>query len=164
PTFAGMNGEWFNGGADLNSSRSRTPKRRRGPCSPRVTFRSSVDGSEARTARRARASAARAARCGLRLHRQQALALPALAGELAGAADRFRLLPGFLFGGFLVVAAELHLAENPLALHLLLERLEGLIDVIVPDENLHAAYLFGKNSLTWVQAARRPRGHLPPPL
>jgi len=46
------------------------------------------------------------------------------------------------------MAAELHLAENPLALHLLLERLEGLIDVIVPDENLHAAYLFGKDSLT----------------
>jgi hypothetical protein len=46
------------------------------------------------------------------------------------------------------MAAKLHLAENPLALHLLLERLEGLIDVIVPDENLHAAYLFGKDSLT----------------
>jgi hypothetical protein len=29
------------------------------------------------------------------------------------------------------------LADNPLALHLLLERLEGLIDVVIPDENLH---------------------------
>jgi hypothetical protein len=39
------------------------------------------------------------------------------------------------------VAAELHLAENALALHLLLERLEGLIDIVVADENLHASFL-----------------------
>ena len=36
------------------------------------------------------------------------------------------------------MAAELHFAENPLALHLLLERFEGLVDVIVTNENLHA--------------------------
>jgi hypothetical protein len=36
------------------------------------------------------------------------------------------------------MAAKLHLAENALALHLLLERLEGLIDVVVTNENLHA--------------------------
>ena len=36
------------------------------------------------------------------------------------------------------MAAELHLAENPLALHLFLQRFEGLIDVIVTNENLHA--------------------------
>src|SRR5690349_6689886 len=123
-------------------------KRLRGPCGPRLTFRSWLDGSEARTARRAGASAAGAARRRLRLHRQQALALHALAGELAGAADRFRLLPGLLFRGFLVMATKLHLAEDPLALHLLLKRLEGLVDIIVPDENLHAAYLFGKDSFT----------------
>jgi hypothetical protein len=39
------------------------------------------------------------------------------------------------------VPAQLHLAENALALHLLLERLEGLIDVVVTDENLHALSL-----------------------
>jgi hypothetical protein len=39
------------------------------------------------------------------------------------------------------VTAELHLAENALALHLLLERLECLIDVIVADKNLHACFL-----------------------
>src|ERR1700730_13317886 len=66
------------------------------------------------------------------------LALGALAGELAGAADRFRLLPGLLFGGFLVVAAELHLAEDALALHLFLQHFEGLVDIVVTDENLHA--------------------------
>jgi hypothetical protein len=39
------------------------------------------------------------------------------------------------------MAAELHLAENPLALHLFLQRLEGLIDIVVTNENLHAAFL-----------------------
>ena len=37
------------------------------------------------------------------------------------------------------MAAELHLAENALSLHLLLQRLEGLIDIVVADENLHAS-------------------------
>jgi hypothetical protein len=31
----------------------------------------------------------------------------------------------------------LHLAERPFALHLLLERLQGLVDVVVADENLN---------------------------
>ena len=39
------------------------------------------------------------------------------------------------------MAAELHLPENTLALHLLLERLEGLIDVVVANENLHQQIL-----------------------
>src|SRR4029077_11585483 len=81
------------------------------------------------------------ARDHLRLHRQQAFALHLLAGELAGPADRLGALACLLFGRLLVVTPQLHLAENPLALHLLLERLEGLIDVVVTDENLHAAYL-----------------------
>jgi hypothetical protein len=36
------------------------------------------------------------------------------------------------------MAAELHLAENALALHLFLQRLKGLVDIVVTDENLHA--------------------------
>jgi hypothetical protein len=40
------------------------------------------------------------------------------------------------------MAAQLHLAEDALALHLLLQSLEGLIDVIIADENLHAASSF----------------------
>jgi hypothetical protein len=32
---------------------------------------------------------------------------------------------------------ELHLAEKAFALHLLLQRPEGLIDIVVTDENLH---------------------------
>src|SRR5262245_21650458 len=74
---------------------------------PACNIPSCMNGSEARPARCARATAAGAARRGLRLHRQQALALHALAGELAGAANRLRLLPRLLFGWLLVMAAEL---------------------------------------------------------
>jgi hypothetical protein len=42
------------------------------------------------------------------------------------------------------VATKLHLAENALALHLLLERFEGLIDVVVTDENLHGRSYVGE--------------------
>jgi len=37
---------------------------------------------------------------------------------------------------------ELHLAEDALALHFPFQRLEGLIDVVVADENLHVKLLF----------------------
>jgi hypothetical protein len=37
------------------------------------------------------------------------------------------------------MAAQLHLAKNTLALHLLLERLERLIDIVVANQNLHLA-------------------------
>jgi hypothetical protein len=36
------------------------------------------------------------------------------------------------------MAAEFHLAEYALALHLLLQHPEGLVDIVVADENLHA--------------------------
>ena len=35
----------------------------------------------------------------------------------------------------------LHFAERAFALHLLLQRLEGLVDVVVADENLNQSYL-----------------------
>src|SRR5215471_2465707 len=72
------------------------------------------------------------------LGRQQAFALHLLARQLASPADRFRLFPRLLFRWFFVVAAELHLAENALTLHLLFQRLEGLVDIVVANENLHA--------------------------
>jgi len=37
--------------------------------------------------------------------------------------------------------AKLHLTEETFALHLLLKRSKGLIDIVVTDENLHAAFL-----------------------
>jgi len=42
------------------------------------------------------------------------------------------------------MAAELHLAEDALTLHLLLQHFEGLVDIVVTDENLHAAFLFDR--------------------
>ncbi len=40
--------------------------------------------------------------------------------------------------------AEPHLAEYAVALHLLLQHLEGLVDIVVADENLHAVFLFDR--------------------
>jgi hypothetical protein len=78
----------------------------------------------------------------LGLHRQQAFALQLLARELARPADRLGLFARALLGGLLVMAAQFHFAENALALHLLLERLEGLIDIVVANENLHGRSCF----------------------
>src|SRR6266568_8735513 len=87
-----------------------------------------VPRSEARRARRAGSS--KSAWDCPRLHRQQTLALQLFAGELAGAADGFRLLPDSPLGGFFVMAAEFHLAEYALALHLLLQHLKGLVALL----------------------------------
>jgi hypothetical protein len=78
------------------------------------------------------------------LHRQQALALQLFASELAGSADGLCLFPDFPLRGFFVMAAEFHLAKDALALHLLLKHLESLVDIVVTDENLHAAFLFDR--------------------
>ena len=48
------------------------------------------------------------------------------------------------FGRFFVVAAAFHLPEDPLALHFPFQRLEGLVDIVVTDENLHASFLFNR--------------------
>jgi hypothetical protein len=40
------------------------------------------------------------------------------------------------------MAAQLHLAKHALALHLFLQHPKGLVDIVVPDKNLHAAFLF----------------------
>jgi hypothetical protein len=53
------------------------------------------------------------------------------------------------------MAAQLHLAEHTLPLHLLFQNLEGLVDIVVADENLHVVFLFDKSG-AWHdrQAAR----------
>src|SRR4051812_26380971 len=84
----------------------------------------------------------------LRFHREQAFALQLLAGQLAGATHSFGLFTSLLLGRFFVVPAELHFPENALALHLLFQRLERLVDIIIADENLHAASSF--NSSDWI--------------
>src|SRR6185295_9475275 len=69
---------------------------------------------------------------------QEAFALHLLALQLAGAADGLRLLAGAALGRLFVVVAQFHLAEETLALHLLLERLQGLVDIVVTHDNLQA--------------------------
>jgi uncharacterized membrane protein len=64
-------------------------------------------------------------------------ALGPLARQLSRPAHGLGLLARPLFGGLLVVDVALHLAEGALALHLLLERLQGLVDVVVADEDLY---------------------------
>src|SRR5206468_8117305 len=72
-----------------------------------------------------------------RLGAGRAFALGALALELAGAADRGGALTGALFRRLLVVTAQLHLAVDALALQLLLERAQRLLDIIVANDDLH---------------------------
>src|SRR5579863_1127260 len=86
-----------------------------------------------------RRSAGRSRRPGdrLRLHRKQTLSLQFLASELARPPNRLGFLARPLLRGLLVMSAKFHFAEYPLALHLLLQRLEGLIDVVVANEYLH---------------------------
>src|SRR5215470_15604932 len=70
----------------------------------------------------------------------EALALGALARQLAGPAHRLRPLASLALGGLLVGAAQLHLAEDPLPLHLLLEGAQRLIDVVVAHHDLYQGY------------------------
>lgn len=69
--------------------------------------------------------------------RQEAFTLGALAGQLTGAADGLGALTGALFGRLFEVIATLHFAESAFPLHLLLERLQRLIDVVIANENLY---------------------------
>jgi hypothetical protein len=63
-------------------------------------------------------------------HRDQAFALGLFPGRLARASDGFRLLAGLFF----IRLATLHLTKNALALHLLFEHPESLIDIVVSNE------------------------------
>src|SRR5690606_13652162 len=69
--------------------------------------------------------------------RQQAFALSALARQFPRPADGFGLLARLAFGGLLEMVAAFHLPEEALALHLLLERLQRLVDVVVADNDLN---------------------------
>jgi len=67
----------------------------------------------------------------------KAFALHALARQLSSAPDSFRPFPGLPLGRLLIAAPQLHLTEHALALHFFLQRLEGLIDIVVSDYNLN---------------------------
>jgi hypothetical protein len=68
--------------------------------------------------------------------RDEPLALCLLARELARAADRFRLFPGFALGRFFIGPPLSHFAKHAFALHFLLQDAERLLDVVVANENL----------------------------
>jgi hypothetical protein len=70
------------------------------------------------------------------LARNGALALRTLPLQLAVTADRFRAFSSALLARLLVMASQLHLAEDAFALHLFLQRLQRLIDVVVANNDL----------------------------
>src|SRR5215471_11022573 len=74
-----------------------------------------------------------------RQKRLVAFAVHALAHQLAMPADGLGPLAGPALGRLLVVAAHFHFPEDAFALHLLLQRAQGLIDVVVADEYLQDA-------------------------
>ena len=69
--------------------------------------------------------------------RQKAFTLRALAGQLTGAAHGFSAFTRTLFRRLLVMVTALHFAESAFPLHLLFERFQRLIDVVVAYENLY---------------------------
>src|SRR5260370_11344792 len=97
-----------------------------------------------------------------------ALALHALAHQLAGPADGLGALAGAALGGLLVIAAELHFAEDPFALHFLLQDAQRLIDVVFTNENLHfdrfLPYVRGRPGTAPGAIMRRRRYHRAEPL
>ena len=66
-----------------------------------------------------------------------AFAFLTLAGQFAGAAESFCFRPHAFLRRFLVTPAKFHLTEDTLALHFLLQRLEGLFDVIITYNDLN---------------------------
>jgi hypothetical protein len=60
-----------------------------------------------------------------------------LAQELAVTANRFGFFPGPALRRLFVGAPQLHLPENPFALHFLLQRAKRLVDVVVSYRYLH---------------------------
>lgn len=75
---------------------------------------------------------------GLSLGSEQPFALRLLARELARPANRLGPLTSAALGRLLVMLPKLHFAKNALALHLLLQRAERLIDIVVTDSYLHS--------------------------
>lgn len=67
--------------------------------------------------------------------RQKTFALGAFAGQFPRPADGLALPTRLGFGRLLVSRAGLHFPENALALHLFLEGLQRLVDVVVPDHD-----------------------------
>jgi peptide deformylase len=94
-----------------------------------------------------------------KLPRNHAFALQALTLQLAVTADRFGPLARPLFAGLFVMSPELHLAEDAFTLHLLFQGLEGLIDVVVANDDLQRLL-----RLPWVSVRGREIPEAPRPV
>ena len=70
-----------------------------------------------------------------RLH--DAFALGALASQLAGAANSFGVLAGFFLGWLFESLTGLHFAEETFTLHFFLQRAQGLLDIVIADDDLY---------------------------
>ncbi len=80
---------------------------------------------------------------GAALFRQKTFTLGLLTGQLACTPDSLGALTRALLGRLLIGTARFHFTENTFALHLLLEHAEGLIDIVVADNNLQWISFFG---------------------
>src|SRR5262245_24280680 len=69
---------------------------------------------------------------------KKTLSLSALARQFARPAHSLGFLARLAFRRLLIVVTKLHLPEDALALHFLFQRFQGLIDIVVANENLHA--------------------------
>lgn len=67
----------------------------------------------------------------------EAFALDPLALQLPGAANGFGLFTGTALRRLFIGTAQLHFAEDAFTLHLLLQGFEGLIHVVISNNDLH---------------------------
>jgi hypothetical protein len=75
---------------------------------------------------------------------QQAFTLQLLACKLAGAAHGFSLFAGLLDRWLFVSVLQLHFTEDAFTLQLLLQNLQGLINIVVANDDLQETYLRSK--------------------
>ena len=71
----------------------------------------------------------------------EALTLGALPSKFASAAHSFGLLASLLFRWLLEIGAGFHFTEQAFTLHLLLQRAQGLLDIVVANGNLNNGQL-----------------------
>ena len=71
----------------------------------------------------------------------QTLTLGALPSKFASAAHSFGFLTSFLFRRLLEISAGFHFTEQAFALHLFLQRAQGLFDIVVANGNLNNGQL-----------------------
>ena len=70
----------------------------------------------------------------------EALALQALSLQLTRTTHCLGLFAGPALGRLFVGTAELHFTEDAFALHLLLQDLQGLVDIVVTNRDLHVSF------------------------